>query len=593
MSYLIFLIVAPPVLALTIWGVVITWKRRSAPGAKALLLATSCGAMWLAVALWNQSAPTVGLPSLGAQGIFLATPWTAIGWLAFALIFSGRAQWLRKPPFLLVCLIGVITNVLAITMPWHGLIRTTTVVLVGESWVASALYGPWFWVHIVMCWVAVITGSSFILVEYVRSLHTYRRLSIWLAVGSVIPIVFNALWVFRLLPSNRDFSSVGVGLGIVVVIFSVFRHRFLDLQPVARSVLIDSMTEGLIVLDAQGRVTDFNTALGNLTGLSPQLGMPLTSLASALQPALTAFEGEVTIMRADGPRHVEWRAADIGAPPDRQGRLLLLHDVTERRRAEMTLRETMEALKARNEELDAYGHMVAHDLKNPIQAIRGYAELLRDEGQAIPPDLYAESVEVILHTTDKMNTIVQDLLLLAGVRRQTVTPVSLDMAAIVQEARLRLRPLFLERDAVVEAPTTWPLALGYAQWIEEVWVNYLSNAVKYGGHPPRIILGSDVGAGPDGSQVRFWVRDNGAGLAANLQAEVFTPFTRFHEEQAQGHGLGLAIVSRVLERLGGSYGVEQPPGGGCLFYFTLPAAAGSTSAVSLAHNSADHEPSSP
>jgi signal transduction histidine kinase len=120
----------------------------------------------------------------------------------------------------------------------------------------------------------------------------------------------------------------------------------------------------------------------------------------------------------------------------------------------------------------------------------------------------------------------------------------------------------------------WPKALGYAPWIEEVWVNYLSNAIKYGGRPPRVELGAAVQAGGSTPPtVRFWSQDDGPGLTPEEQARLFVPFTRLAQGKAKGHGLGLSIVRRIVEKLGGEVGVESEgvPGQGSLFFFTLPA----------------------
>jgi signal transduction histidine kinase len=99
-----------------------------------------------------------------------------------------------------------------------------------------------------------------------------------------------------------------------------------------------------------------------------------------------------------------------------------------------------------------------------------------------------------------------------------------------------------------------------------VWVNYVSNALKYGGRPPRV----ELGATPQDGVVRFWVRDNGAGLTAEDQERLFTEFTRLHQVRAEGYGLGLSIVRRIIEKLGGDVGVESEVGKGSTFYFTLP-----------------------
>jgi len=88
-----------------------------------------------------------------------------------------------------------------------------------------------------------------------------------------------------------------------------------------------------------------------------------------------------------------------------------------------------------------------------------------------------------------------------------------------------------------------------------------------GVRPPRVELGADVL--PDG-MLRFWVRDNGEGLSPEQQAQLFTPFTQLRTIHAEGYGLGLSIVRRIVERLSGEAGVESAPGQGSLFYFTLP-----------------------
>jgi signal transduction histidine kinase len=170
-----------------------------------------------------------------------------------------------------------------------------------------------------------------------------------------------------------------------------------------------------------------------------------------------------------------------------------------------------------------------------------------------------------------MHNIVDELLLLSEARKAEVKHRPLDMVSIVAEAQRRLWRMAEEYDAeMIISPTyTWPVAMGHAPWIEQVWVNYISNALKYGGRPPRVELGAD--AESDG-MVRFWVRDNGPGLTPQAQARLFTPFTRLAEVRATGYGLGLSIVQRIVEKLGGQVSAGSQVGQGSVFSFTLPAA---------------------
>ena len=249
--------------------------------------------------------------------------------------------------------------------------------------------------------------------------------------------------------------------------------------------------------------------------------------------------------------------------------VIVMRDVTEQQHVEQE-RERLIA------DLAAYAHTVAHDLKNPVGLVIGYAELLAKEWPTMPPNETARDIQTIGRVGRKLNDIIDELLLFSEVQDAQVEARSLDMGDLIASVLDRVGNLIADYQAEVIVPDSWPIVTGQRQWIEEVWVNYLSNALKYGGRPSRVELGSE--SRPDGT-VRFWVRDNGPGLAPAEQDRLFKRFARAGSTQIQGHGLGLSIVQRIVERLDGHVGVEssQMPGGGCQFYFELPAAIGGAS----------------
>ncbi len=238
------------------------------------------------------------------------------------------------------------------------------------------------------------------------------------------------------------------------------------------------------------------------------------------------------------------------------------------------LRRRSQQLEQQNEELDAYAHTVAHDLKTPIARMVGFSEYLEQSHADMPDQERGQYLQLVAKNGRKMIDIIDELLLLAGVRQAKKVKFSaVEMETVVQAVQERLTGLIETTQAQIISPNTWPTAVGYAPWLEEIWVNYINNAIKYGGQPPRVEL--DAESLPTG-QLRFWVRDNGPGLEPEEMDRLFTPFTRL--EQSKGHGLGLSIVRRIAEKLGGQVGVESQgiPGKGCAFWFTLnpPTAAG-------------------
>ena len=234
------------------------------------------------------------------------------------------------------------------------------------------------------------------------------------------------------------------------------------------------------------------------------------------------------------------------------------------------LRQIGSDLYARNEELDAFAHTVAHDLKNPITLVVGYADILRETFDATAPEEIREYLDTIFETGSKMSGIVESLLQLADVRgakRIEVEPV--DTRPLIDEAMRRLEMSIQQHKVEIKRPDEWPLAIGYSPWLEEVWFNYISNAIKYGGQPPLLELGCDIL--PE-AMIRFWVKDNGHGFNQEDAEYIFMPHARLVRGNfIAGHGLGLSIVRRIIERLGGQVGAMSEPGQGSVFWFTLPA----------------------
>jgi signal transduction histidine kinase len=227
------------------------------------------------------------------------------------------------------------------------------------------------------------------------------------------------------------------------------------------------------------------------------------------------------------------------------------------------------ALKAANAELDTFAHTVAHDLQNPLGLIIGYSDYLIENFSETEPDQLLKILQTIRKTGQKMSNITEELLLLASVRKGSLKLEPLNMAEIVEQVQQRLAFMIQEYQAEILLPESWPVAQGYAPWIEEVWANYLSNGLKYGGRPPHLELGASL---QEERLIRFWIRDNGSGLTPEAQAQLFTQFTRLDATRATGHGLGLSIVKRIVEKLGGQVRVESTgvPGEGSVFSFTLP-----------------------
>lgn len=575
MQYILFVALAPTgaLISLAIAGYAL--RHRQVPGASALVLYMLAVAGFLIGDALELMWPTEAGTLFWAQLAYLFIAAVPLAWLAFALQYIGKTSWLDPPRFWPLLVIPVVTSILAQTNSRHHLLWSTcTFQPVGDLLTLHVSYGPWFWIHMVYSYLLLLVGSVLIIGNQAFASFSYRQQSIWVVVGALSPLIFNLSHVFRLFPGlQKDYTPLALAFAGIAFAVAIFRYRLLDLIPIARAMVVERMQDGVVVVDSVGRLVDLNPAACRMLGLSEDMtGRPVAA-AIPEYPGADPMPPETRIRRSiQGDEHIlEVRSSSLtNGHWEAGGRLILLRDITGRVRAEEALQQANRELQARTEELDAFGHTVAHDLKNPLAIIQGFAELLGDESAVLSEEERHTSVQGIINVSRRMERIVEELMLMFGLNRAEVKMQPLDMTAVVVAALDWMALELQDTGAEVVMPSAWPVALGYPSWVEEVWVNYISNAVKYGGRPPHVELGATTEEG----RVRFWVRDNGPGLTPEQQSRLFQPFERLGTQRVTGHGLGLSIVRRIVEKMGGEVGVESSgiPGEGCTFSFTLPLA---------------------
>lgn len=584
-QYTLYIILAP--LTIFISAILMAYVRSyylsAETAALTRLLLIICG--WLLFNSLELIDPTETGTVFWAKMSYGFITFTSVAWFAFALQYSNHLHWLIPSRFYLFCLIPTATTVIAWTNEWHHLLWQAYIFIpVGNLLALSVEHGSWFWVHAIYSYTLVFGGATLIILKYFQSFALYRRQSTWVVIGVIIPISVNVIYLFNLIPVlKKDYTAVSFALAAMALAVGVFRYRLFDLKPVARDVVIDSIKEAMITLDLQERIVDLNPAshmvingpLDSAIGrLASEVLTPWGDIQTYLQTQ-TDVQGEIWLGHEQTRRYYDLLVSPLfNRRGGLTGRLVILHDITPLKQAETTLRKYTADLEIRNEELDAFSYTVAHDLKNLLAVQLGYSELLQTRMSGIPIKDAERYLGNITRTSRKMISIINELMLLAKVRSVTdIEVVPLDTPKIIQEALIRLEEQIQEHEAQVACPASWPAAVGYGPWVEEVWANYISNAVKYGGKRPIVELGANETRDIHSQKpmIRFWVRDNGPGIPADKQTQLFTLFTRLTPGSRDGHGLGLTIVQRIVTKLGGDVGVESTDGSGSLFWFTLPA----------------------
>ncbi len=262
---------------------------------------------------------------------------------------------------------------------------------------------------------------------------------------------------------------------------------------------------------------------------------------------------------------------------ERTGALLL--EIEERKKAEAEISRLNAELERKviqrtaqleeaNRDMESFSYSVAHDLKAPLRAIDGFSfRLLRKYGDALD-DEYSRLVGVIRENVQKMGRLIDDILIFSRAGRQELEPDKLDMNSVLQEVVKEIIAGQTGREIRMEIKEL-PSAMGDKAAVHQVFSNLLTNAVKFAKH--REIAMIEVGGQERENEVVYYVKDNGVGFDEQYSLKLFGVFQRLHGEgEFEGTGIGLAIVKRFINKLGGRVWAEGQVNEGATFYFTLP-----------------------
>jgi PAS domain S-box-containing protein len=283
---------------------------------------------------------------------------------------------------------------------------------------------------------------------------------------------------------------------------------------------------------------------------------------------------------------------DTGQPIRLLGVIL---DINERKTAEIALQRLNTTLEQRiedrttrlteiNQELEAFTYSVSHDLRAPLRIMQGFAQALEEDYGAHLDDLAHTYIESISNSAVQMDTLINDLLSYSRLSRTQIDLQPTELNTVVEAALRQLQHEVEERHAVVQIQSPLPSVIANRPILIQVLTNLISNALKFVDplNQPVIIIAVQV----EKNSVRLTIEDNGIGIAPEYQERIFGVFERLHGiETFPGTGIGLAIVRKGIERMGGQVGVESQLGHGSRFWIVLPLASNQ---IDSPHDSTSH-----
>ena len=382
--------------------------------------------------------------------------------------------------------------------------------------------------------------------------------------------------------------------GIIIAFEDATERKRAEGALLRMSAMVESSDDAIIGKTLEGLVTTWNLGAARLYGYSaPEIiGQHISALVPAGDP-----DGLAGILQrlANGERIEQFEAVrrrkdgslvdvslKISPIVDGSGNVVgastIARDITERKRAEEEIRRLnadledrvrrrTEQLEAANRELEAFAYSVSHDLRGPLRGIDGWSLALVEDYASQLDERAHGYVDRLRAETQRMGTLIDDLLQLSRVTRSEMAAGAVDLTAIARRIAARLTEANLGRR--IEFTIAGSLAAkGDARLLEIALDNLFANAVKFTG--PRAEARIEFGRAEGDGERPFYVRDNGVGFDMAFAGTLFGAFQRLHKtSEFPGTGIGLATVQRIIHRHGGRVWAEAEPGRGAAFYFTL------------------------
>ena len=398
--------------------------------------------------------------------------------------------------------------------------------------------------------------------------------------GTLVPI---ALTVSPI----RDAGGTVVGASKVARDMTL--QRSLETEASRLGAIVDSSDDAIVSKDLDGIVQTWNRAAERMFGYSEEeaIGRSITLI---IPDERLSEEGEVLRRIARGERvdHFETvrRRKDGTLIPisltvspihDGGGQVIgaskTARDLSALRAyattLEQTVRERTAALETANTQLESFAYSVSHDLRAPLRGMQGLAHALLEDYASKLDARARDYAGRIVAEASQLDRLIQDLLAYSRLTRIDVMLERVDVREAVDDALHNLDEDIRTSGATVEVDAGLPQVKANRAVLVQVLTNLISNAIKFGGERPTV----RVRAGASDASARVWVEDEGIGIAPKHQERIFRAFERLHgAERYPGTGIGLAIVHKGIERLGGRVGVESQEGKGSRFWFELPRA---------------------
>ena len=354
-------------------------------------------------------------------------------------------------------------------------------------------------------------------------------------------------------------------------------------ENVSFTAVMNTVLDGLIIINKTGIIQAFNPSAARIFGYSPaevigknvKVLMPepyhgehdsyLSNYLSSHEAKVIGVGREVSGKRKNG----EIFAMELGVNEMRLDKELMfvgtVRDISDRKKAEKEMESHILALKHSNQELDDFAYIASHDLKEPLRGLSNNALFLKEDHKDQLTEEGIKRLDRMIYLSERMEQLVNDLLYFSRLGKQDLAIRNTDLNVVIHDIISMMDIIISEKNVKLVIPKPLPTIVCDSLRITEVFRNLITNAIKYNDKSEKLIeIGYESGT--------FYVKDNGIGIYKNFYNDIFRIFKRLNDEddKVKGTGVGLTFVKKIIERHGGSIWLESEIGLGTTFYFNIP-----------------------
>jgi PAS domain S-box-containing protein len=531
---------------LGLWIVYRAWRNRENTEARFLMGFAGATVVWTGGTILIGLSDSFSAKLFWLRVAYIGTVLTPVSFVILALEYTGYRRHLTTSTIGALLVLSGCFLVLIWTNSLHGLFWADADLAASAPTGLNLVPAMGFGLFAGFAYVLLLVGSIRFAVYATTAPHLYRSQSVLILGGVAVPWVASVPYVFQIM--EIDLTPIALSVLAAALWGAISRYRLTDLSPIALRTVFGNIAAGVVVLDRRDRVVDVNGPAERLLGEPDNpIGQPVRMVLSDDlyntirgeddPPEVVALEDDLD--EEDGPRYVDVRVRPIETDRGRkEGRLLIVNDVTDRHRRQ-------QKLQRQNNRLEEFTSVVSHDLRNPLNVAMGNVTLAQDECGSD----YLDRAEQAL---GRMEALIDDLLALAHGGADMSDPEPVDLTAVVRDAwesvDTKQAKLVNQAEKSIQADRSR---------LQQLVENLIRNAVEHGGESVTITAGER----DDG----FYVADDGPGIPEGQRGSVFGMGYSTAED---GTGFGLNIVKQVADAHGWAIRATDGSDGGARFEFS-------------------------